>query len=150
MTDNGRPVYDSVRLAKGAYELRSYHPVTVRVLCINKQWFVVKNNKGKWEYNSSVPFKYKCLAVEAAKQLLQSIQQEPPRGNGGTGQKTQANPTDLSRNDALELLGFEKTAKPTKDEIKTRHRQLALKMHPDSGGSKAIMQLLNAAKELLE
>ena len=48
----------------------------------------------------------------------------------------------------LSILGFDEPQNQT--ELKKRHRELSQKFHPDKGGSKFLMQLINDAYEQLK
>lgn len=54
---------------------------------------------------------------------------------------------NMSREQALEILGLDKTAVPS--EIREAHRRLMKKMHPDHGGSNFLAAQINRAKEVL-
>lgn len=54
---------------------------------------------------------------------------------------------DMSRKEALDLLGLEDGA--TADEIKAAHRKLMKQVHPDAGGSAYLAAKVNRAKDLL-
>ena len=55
-----------------------------------------------------------------------------------------------SRMDALHVLGFAPSIRPSRDEIRTRFRALAAVHHPDGGfGNHQRMSQLNAAMEIL-
>lgn len=51
---------------------------------------------------------------------------------------------------ARKILGFKPTQPLTLDAIKARRRELAMKHHPDRGGSLAKMQQINDAADVLE
>lgn len=51
---------------------------------------------------------------------------------------------------ARAALGFSPTETISREQLKTRHRELAKKHHPDRGGSLERMQAVNAAVETLE
>ncbi len=64
-------------------------------------------------------------------------------------QQPQPQSSDLNREQALQILGFANDATPSEDEIKTAHKQLMQKLHPDRGGNDFLAAQLNAAKERL-
>ena len=53
----------------------------------------------------------------------------------------------MSEDEALEILGLE--ASPTQEEIKTAHKKLMQKLHPDRGGNDFLASLLNRARDQL-
>lgn len=55
--------------------------------------------------------------------------------------------TTMSVPDARHLLGVEPTA--TKSEVESAYRRLMQRVHPDAGGSAALAQLLNQARDAL-
>ena len=56
-------------------------------------------------------------------------------------------PTEMTRREALEILGLQDDA-DTK-QIKTAHKQLMQRLHPDRGGSPYLAAKVNAAKDFL-
>ena len=54
----------------------------------------------------------------------------------------------MADKDFYEILGVAKNA--SDDEIKKSYRKLAMKHHPDRGGDEFQLQLINAAKEVLD
>lgn len=62
--------------------------------------------------------------------------------SGGTGVQI------TNRKDALEVLGLE--ANFTQDDLKTKHRQLSKKVHPDVQGTGGLFIVVNSAYELLK
>lgn len=57
--------------------------------------------------------------------------------------------TGLTLSVALDMLGFSPFAYPTEIEVKKAFRQLAMKVHPDHGGSHDAMVMLNKAYQLV-
>lgn len=55
--------------------------------------------------------------------------------------------TDMSRDEALAVLGLAEGA--TADEIRTAHRRLIQRMHPDVGGTADLAARINRAKDVL-
>jgi hypothetical protein len=53
----------------------------------------------------------------------------------------------MSREAALEILGLQADA--TEADIRRAHRELILKVHPDSGGSHVLAATVNRAKQVL-
>jgi DnaJ domain len=55
--------------------------------------------------------------------------------------------TDMTRQEALATLGLQEGA--TDEEIRTAHRRLILRMHPDAGGTAELAARINRAKDVL-
>ncbi len=53
----------------------------------------------------------------------------------------------MTRAEALEILGLDQH--PTADEIRTAHKRLIVKNHPDQGGSDYLAAKINQAKDVL-
>ena len=69
------------------------------------------------------------------------------RENQDNNSSSESNSQPKTREDALKILGLKLDATPT--EITKAYRRLALKNHPDKGGSDAAMQRINAARNYL-
>ena len=63
------------------------------------------------------------------------------------GQRNQSRRNKISKSQAYEILGLDKTA--SEKEIKAKYRKLIKNNHPDSGGSKYLSSLINNAKDKL-
>jgi len=70
------------------------------------------------------------------------------------GEKTQttssvedADLTNMSRQQAADVLGIEVNASP--DDVRLAHKKLIQKIHPDRGGSELLAKQINAAKDIL-
>ncbi len=69
-------------------------------------------------------------------------------GDGqGQGRGASSAAHAMTRDDALAVLGLEPGAEP--EQIRTAHRRLMQKLHPDRGGSDYLAAQINAAKALL-
>jgi hypothetical protein len=66
-------------------------------------------------------------------------------GEDGSGRQEQSG--DMSRNEAVEILGLSESA--SKEQIIKAHRSLMQKFHPDRGGSDYLAAKINRAKEIL-
>ncbi len=103
-----------------------------------------------------------CRAGEAqSRQLLEAYldrrwpqwHSEMPRGTGsdGTGGNGQQGPATLrapmTRQEAFEVLGL--PANAGLEDIKTAHRNLMKRLHPDQGGSNYLAAKINEAKDVL-
>lgn len=143
--------FESVRINAGVYELKMWHPTTVRVVKVRKNegdfWFVATNIRESWYINKKYPLKTKheaaLLAQETLKVLIErqassGIPQVPP-----APQFPMADGRPMSREFAMNVLGLSPNA--TIEDAKTKHRQLAMAIHPDKGGSPFIMQQINMA-----
>ncbi len=53
----------------------------------------------------------------------------------------------LSLNEARDLLGV--SARASEEEVRTAHRRLIGRVHPDAGGSQALASRVNAARDVL-
>lgn len=75
--------------------------------------------------------------------LRQEEAEPKARGNGGTNNAAAV----MSVSEALDILGLKPGA--SDDDIRTAHRNLMKKFHPDQGGSTYLATKINAAKDLL-
>ncbi len=69
----------------------------------------------------------------------------PGGAAGGEGRRRSSN--EMTRGEALEILGLKEGAAP--EDIKDAYRRLMLKLHPDAGGSGYLAAKLNQAKDVL-
>jgi hypothetical protein len=68
------------------------------------------------------------------------------RGDG-TGGQTQHATVNMSRDEALDVLGLDAAA--SESEVSEAHRRLMMLVHPDRGGSDYLAAKINAAKSVL-
>lgn len=86
--------------------------------------------------------------IPAAKMLYDTFKRKPV--DNKDNQTNNAQPDlNLTREQALQILGFKSGSTPTIEAIKTAHKQLMQKVHPDRGGNDFLAAQLNAAKDLL-
>jgi len=89
--------------------------------------------------------------LNAAIRLLPFLQQwqrqQPGADRGGAQHPPAPANTQMSRDEALQVLGLEGDA--SEEEIIEAHRRLMQKMHPDRGGSDYLAARINQAKNVL-
>lgn len=68
-------------------------------------------------------------------------------GNNSSEQKNTNHSGQMSREQALEILGLNEDA--TREDVITAHRSLMQKFHPDRGGNDFLASQINLAKDLL-
>jgi hypothetical protein len=91
-----------------------------------------------------------CRAGDAdSAQLLDSYLQQrfPGEDFSGQGQPPPAQPSGMSRKEALAILGLGEDA--GEEEVVSAHRKLMQKLHPDRGGNDYLAAKINQAKDLL-
>jgi hypothetical protein len=86
------------------------------------------------------------LIPELGNQARSAERSEEARSRAEPG-GGRANPEQMSRSQALEILGLQESA--TSDEITARYRSLIRAVHPDRGGSGYLAAQLNAARATL-
>jgi len=95
----------------------------------------------------------RALHVECAGDAdsLRVLEAYLDRRLGADWRKAEAPPrgprTDMTRQEALATLGLQEGA--TDEEIRTAHRRLILRMHPDAGGTAELAARINRAKDVL-
>ena len=75
------------------------------------------------------------------------LDRRDPDWRGPAGAGAAASAGSMTREEAYEVLGLEPGASP--EAIRSAHRRLMQKLHPDTGGSGWFAAKLNAAKDLL-
>ncbi len=65
----------------------------------------------------------------------------------GTGGHAHAASGPMSREEAFRMLGLEEGASP--DEIRSTHRRLSRRLHPDAGGTDHLAAMINEARDTL-
>ncbi len=68
----------------------------------------------------------------------------PERDQRGANDTTDG---PMSREEALQVLGLERSANPT--QIRDAHRRLMTRLHPDQGGTDYLASKINAARDVL-
>ncbi|MFV8818186.1 DnaJ domain-containing protein [Haliea sp. E17] len=80
--------------------------------------------------------------------LLSYLEQRfPGAGTGGNRSNTDPSSGDMSRDEALAILGLGKDA--SDEDIVSAHRKLMQKLHPDRGGNDYLAAKINQAKDFL-
>lgn len=72
---------------------------------------------------------------------------DPGAGTDGAQEEPTSGGGEMTREEALEILGLEAGA--SRDDIARAHRRLMQRMHPDRGGSAYLAARINAARKLL-
>jgi DnaJ domain len=81
-------------------------------------------------------------------QLLEAyLDRAHPEWRGAASPSAAPSEGPMTRQEAARLLGVAETA--SEDEIKSAHRRLMMKVHPDHGGSDYLAAKINAAKATL-
>ena len=68
-------------------------------------------------------------------------------GEQASGRRSRSSGEDMTRSQALDILGLDEHA--TEQDIRDAHRRLMMANHPDRGGSGVIAAQINRAKEVL-
>lgn len=89
----------------------------------------------------------RLLETYLDKRFGDSWRQDDPGGEEGDDQHGSADSDQMSREEALDILGLHPGA--TRDDIIQAHRRLIQKVHPDRGGSTYLATRINAAKKIL-
>ena len=69
------------------------------------------------------------------------------RGSAGSGERGPTRNTDMTVDEAWQVLGLKPGATP--EEIRAAHRRLMQTVHPDRGGTDYLAARVNRAKDLL-
>ncbi len=82
-------------------------------------------------------------------QTLRVIRRMAQQMGGGSSQanRGRASTSNMSRREALEILGLEEHA--DEDAVHEAHRRLIANLHPDKGGSTYLAAKINQAKDVL-
>lgn len=78
---------------------------------------------------------------------LSGLSSESNGAFNGASSRDSSMGSAMTRQQALDILGLE--GNPTVEEIKSAHRQLIQKLHPDRGGSTLLAKQVNEAKQVL-
>ena len=78
--------------------------------------------------------------------VLAKIYGQKTKGSDPQGQKVKSDQS-MDREEALKLLGLE--GDPSESDIRSAHKRLIQKIHPDRGGNEYIASQLNQARDLL-
>ena len=80
------------------------------------------------------------------KKVMGEQGEEPAQANSNQ-QTMSTNNSGMSKQQAADILGLDINA--NQDDIRTAHKRLIQKMHPDRGGSDALAKQINLAKDVL-